>query len=104
MKKPIDEIMAQATKGDLCADGCDVVKSFNGSLIARAVGSRTEPAQDRANAALMAHWFNAAPHLLEAFKNLVNDVTVNFPDESKRLCLYARAAIETASSVEWNND
>ena len=96
--------MQQATKGVLCADGCDVVKSFNGSLIARARGSKTGPAQDWANAALLAHWYNAAPHLLEALKNLVNDVKVNFPDESKRLCLYARAAIETASSVEWNND
>ena len=103
MKKPIEEVMAQATRGILCADGCDVVKSFNGALIARVRGKNTDPAQDRANAALMAHWFTAAPHLLEALKNLVNDVTVNFPDESKRLCLYARAAIETASSVEWNN-
>ena len=102
MKKPIKEVMAQATKGVLCADGCDVVKVFNGALIARVRGKHTEPAQDRANAALLAHCFNAAPHLLEALKNLVNDVTVNFPEESKRLCLYARATIETASSVEWN--
>ena len=96
--------MAQATKGALCADGCDVVKPFNGSLIARARGSRTEPVQDRANAALLAHWFNTGPHLLEALNNLVNDVTVNFPEESERLCLYARAILETASAVEWNPD
>lgn len=104
MKKPIEEVMEQATKGILWADGCDVVKAFNGARIARAAGSKTEPAQDRANAALLVHCFNTAPQLLAALKNLVNDVAVLFPEESNRLCLYARATIETASGVEWDNN
>lgn len=115
MKKPIDEIMAQATKGVLCADGCDVVKSFNGALIARVRGSKTDPAQDRANAALLAHWFNKGAKLLEAMKfqqyalsQWRDGEAIIFEGREIKLeevkYLIVDPAVAEASGVEWNND